>query len=347
MEIALSKEIKRAQWTQIIVDYLFKNAYEYVKRRKIETQLAACLMYEKNFSKDVFFPDKLSQEGLIMFQKSVQHLNLNEVEKMIEMAKKNVNFFEKDFTIKIFFHKSNVHFYVGRYPISPIHNNIYKKLCQDLKRNGVERIHWNKKIALVLTRYLFTLKGESHQLGIPYYNELQQIQPIKAEMFASPLNHTLDKFCSLYPDTDMPFGSIGSVFQLLEGQLEEGFYVANPPYHPRTMDMFVEKVIQKMKQVNFSVLITCPIWDYEGLCELGLNEFAEKYYKDVKYEMFEMAKCSEFYRFHILHPRHLHPYIDHKSQTQVQVVGTYSIFLSSNPTDFEKNLYNFLSQNKK
>ena len=47
------------------------------------------------------------------------------------------------------------------------------------------------------------------------------------ECFASPLNCRWPRFCSLFADTDSPFGSLGSFFQF---QPTQGSFEANPPF---------------------------------------------------------------------------------------------------------------------
>lgn len=59
----------------------------------------------------------------------------------------------------------------------------------------------------------------------------------RMECFASPLNSRYRNFCSAFPETDRPFGSLGSFFDFFP---ERGSYEANPP--------FVDSVIYKMAQ---------------------------------------------------------------------------------------------------
>lgn len=47
------------------------------------------------------------------------------------------------------------------------------------------------------------------------------------ECFASPLNCRWPSFCSMFPDTDAPFGSSGDFFQFFP---QRGSFEANPPF---------------------------------------------------------------------------------------------------------------------
>lgn len=344
MEISLFQETKRTKWIRKIVDFLWSKNKK-IKKQKLHTQLSSLLMFEKLSSTDVFFPTSVSSDGLVMFTKTVPNLKAEELESMFKKAIEKVNEEGKRIYPKMKIVNNEIFFFIGKQPILPIQNSVYVKLCKDLKRNNIPKFDWNKHISFMLCRYLSTLGGESNQLGIPYYEKLQEFEPVKVELFASPINHTIDKFCSLYLDTDKAFGSLGSVFDFLKSDdFTEGFYVANPPYHSKTMLMFMQKLLERMKNVKCSVLITCPVWDYDGFQKLGVPELC--FYKEMKYEMFELAKESEYYRFHVLHPRDKHGYINHRKQNKVSVVGTYSIFLSSRECKYEKELEIFLNNVK-
>ncbi|CAN0204456.1 unnamed protein product [Ectocarpus sp. 12 AP-2014] len=101
----------------------------------------------------------------------------------------------------------------------------------------------------------------------------------RMECFASPFNCRYSRYCSAFPDTDGPFGSVGSFFDF---QPTEGAYEANPP--------FVRDVILKManhmdgllqatsKALTFVVIIPC--WeDSAGWKRLRDSAFLSKHIK--------------------------------------------------------------------
>ncbi|CAM9119404.1 unnamed protein product [Ectocarpus sp. 4 AP-2014] len=101
----------------------------------------------------------------------------------------------------------------------------------------------------------------------------------RMECFASPFNCRYSRYCSAFPDTDGPFGSVGSFFDF---QPTEGAYEANPP--------FVRDVILKManhmdgllqataKALTFVVIIPC--WeDSVGWKRLRDSAFLSKHIK--------------------------------------------------------------------
>lgn len=344
MEVLLFQETKRTSCIKDILDFLCSKSPT-VKRNKLHTQLSSLLMFEKLFSNDVFFPVSVSPEGMVMFSKTIPNLKSQELEELFKKSIEKVSNAKKRIGVRMDIKNNKVFLFIGKKPLLPINFNVYLKLCQDLKRNNIPCFHWNKHIAFLVCRYFSTLGGESNQLGITYYDKLQEFEPIKVELFASPINHTVERFCSLYPDTDRVFGSYGSVFDFLQSdKFTEGLYVANPPYHPKTMVMFIKLLLEKMKTVKSSVLITCPVWDYDGFCKLGIPDLC--FYKHMKYEMFEMAKSSEYYRFHVIHGRDNHTYLNHRKQNKVAVVGTYTIFLSSKECPYEDKLKRFIEEIK-
>lgn len=58
-------------------------------------------------------------------------------------------------------------------------------------------------------------------------DELRKRFSTQQECFASPLNCRWPRFCSMFPDTDAPFGSTGDFFQFCP---HGGSFEANPPF---------------------------------------------------------------------------------------------------------------------
>src|SRR3546814_361298 len=106
---------------------------------------------------------------------------------------------------------------------------------------------------------------------------LQELFGVEAECFASPLNVTLDKFCSVGYDTDRYFGSAGSFWKFhgrdpkwhsaeTDMQRGGGSYEANPPFVEEVMDemaMKITELLQDAEQRNIplSFCVIVPGWD--------------------------------------------------------------------------------------
>lgn len=71
------------------------------------------------------------------------------------------------------------------------------------------------------------------------------------ECYASPINSTCKKFCSLFPETDAPFGSLGRFDNLLISEIldlepeEKQFSIEiNPPFIETIMDYATDRIIE-------------------------------------------------------------------------------------------------------
>lgn len=124
------------------------------------------------------------------------------------------------------------------------------------------------------------------------FNLLQKLFGVEAECFASPLNVTLDKFCSVAFDTDRFFGSAGSFWKfpgrdprwsspdqdILRGG---GSYEANPPFVEEVMDEMAVRIIAllrdaEQRNVPLSFCVIVPGWggDWKLLKEFTNSEFS-------------------------------------------------------------------------
>ena len=94
-------------------------------------------------------------------------------------------------------------------------------------------------------------------LSIPpsLYHFYNQSLPKVVESFASPVNHTLDRFCSIFYD-DMAFGAIGPFTEKLIRSNKGSSFIANPPYDTTTMN-YVSHVIADNPANNYVVCLPC------------------------------------------------------------------------------------------
>lgn len=99
-----------------------------------------------------------------------------------------------------------------------------------------------------LLTYAILGLGSGHFWGLTpeAYKEVRRRYGQRAlECFASPYNHNLDRFYSLFPELDAPYGSVGSFFQNFPDDDRHDAYVINPPFTQdlmlRTFGMVAEK----------------------------------------------------------------------------------------------------------
>lgn len=87
-----------------------------------------------------------------------------------------------------------------------------------------------RRVFCLLARYeAYTGNASGLQGAVPHhvFDALERACGVTAECFASPLNAHFPAFCSAFPDTDAPFGSVGSFFAW---RPRRGVYEANPPF---------------------------------------------------------------------------------------------------------------------
>ncbi len=118
----------------------------------------------------------------------------------------------------------------------------------------------------VLLRYA-ALGAYSSSWGIPFNaaRRLHKNYEVEIEGFASPLNSRLmgldGVFCSLFPDVDKPFGSIGSFFKV--GQTAKGgAWMINPPYIEDILLQAAEIVLERAaKEKDYEAYFMAPVWN--------------------------------------------------------------------------------------
>lgn len=132
----------------------------------------------------------------------------------------------------------------------------------------------------MIMRYsLFDNSGQQWSIGDNIYSLMIDDFKIGLEMFASPLNYTIPKYCSLFLDTDEAFGSIGSFFNLTsEILISSGIHGAlfNPPYLPLLMNRATSKLLSIMSECveadhELNIVAFLPAW-YDSYFMTALNE---------------------------------------------------------------------------
>lgn len=140
-----------------------------------------------------------------------------------------------------------------------------------------EKSKLNERMFSLLVRYQL-LFGTGYQGAIP--EKAFSIIEAKYEAFASPLNHTLEHYYSVFPDTDLYFGSKGSFFP---AELEPGMYEVNPPFLESSILATVTKLLTVLRDPaneEFTFLLVLPDWvdlpSYRELIESEYNQLGNK-----------------------------------------------------------------------
>jgi len=182
-----------------------------------------------------------------------------------------------------------------------LHKKVYNKLINLGKtyKNDI-----NKLIFCLILRYA-TLESYNQQLAVnpEFYNYLKTNYKINFELFASPFNCFFDNYCSLFFDLEKHFNSRGNFRNI---RLNQGFYIANPPYDEEIMRKMTLKILKRLEKTIFdlSFLIIIPIWNDP---KYGVNITTDsikksKYLIDIVKVDKRKAKFFDYYLYKFVYP---------------------------------------------
>jgi len=170
---------------------------------------------------------------------------------------------------------------------------------------GTPEETFNRDIFCMLSRYEAIPVGGGYHAAAPepVFRLLNRVLGVTHECFASPLNRSdvLPFYCSAYPDVDAPFGSLGSVWDVVSPNSTKLFrspcgisLEANPP--------FLEEVLYALAKTINSILAR-PAFDAVPISfTLILPDWQDT-------PAIVMLLDSPFYRYKIRIGREEHAYI--------------------------------------
>jgi hypothetical protein len=127
------------------------------------------------------------------------------------------------------------------------------ELGEAAAKEPAERDIFKERVLCLLVRYNSLQGGGVHgggfQAAIPdhVFDTLLRHFDVCFECFASPLNSRYPHFCSAFPDTDAPFGSLGSFFNF---KPRAGSFEANPPFVPNLILKMAEHMHQLLVRAD-------------------------------------------------------------------------------------------------
>lgn len=131
--------------------------------------------------------------------------------------------------------------------------------CVDLAAAARDQDFLSHAMALSLRYEGLAGGGFQAACPAPVFAFLHSALGVSMECFASPMNCRFPTFTSAFPDTDRPFGSLGSFFSW---HPTEGSFEANPPFVPELMaDMAVhiERLLASSNKA-LSFVVVMPAW---------------------------------------------------------------------------------------
>ena len=209
-------------------------------------------------------------------------------------------------------------------------------------KNKFDEILWG-----IIYRYQL-LGSNNHQLAVlpNIMTKMSFDYNLNFECFASAINNTFPRFCSIYWDLEKYFGSVGSFFNIIP---IKGTYGFNPPYQKDIIEIGIHKLFNFLEQSNeqLTFIITIPIWDSHGrniMKELFNNDLEKQNIDYGDFLIMKEIKESKFFRKLRMIPKEKFTYVDHNFELYKNktIQNTYVIILSNGSIDFDKlNDYNF------
>lgn len=149
----------------------------------------------------------------------------------------------------------------------------------------------NKIIMRMLLRYA-SIISTSQQWNLPHkwYEDMVNSFNATIEGFASPLNSQLmiimpkgeAKFCSLFPDTDEPFGSLGSIFELNSKTINDKVIINNPPYVLEIMNKLMKVQMKWLEIIPITIIMSVPAWKDAEYFHQAINNKYLVYEEEMK-----------------------------------------------------------------
>lgn len=169
------------------------------------------------------------------------------------------------------------------------------------------------------------LDGLSYQWSLPpnCFKFLIERCGIKTELFASPLNHHMTNYFSLFPDNDVIFGSKGDFFKSTWDTFKDGgFYEANPP--------FIESVFIKSAQIIINYLIKAEKYGVNLSFMYIMPDWTDSF-------AYQRLTESRFFRRQIILGKSQHIYWEYRKNRHVIAnFSSHVILLSSSETAFKQ-----------
>ncbi len=221
---------------------------------------------------------------------------------------------------------------------------IYDKLVNSYTgpKGKVDEYLW-----AIVFRYQL-LGSNNHQLAVlPNIMEaMTKDYNLNFECFASAINSTYPRYCSIYYDLEKYFGSVGSFFNITPIKGTFGF---NPPYQKDIIDLGIKRLfgfLEKTKE-NLTFIITIPIWDNIGRDYMKSNYANELEKQNIDYGDFPIVNSvreSKYFKGLRMIPKEKFTYVDHNFELYKNktIQNTYVIILSNSEPDLTNlNSYDF------
>jgi len=142
-------------------------------------------------------------------------------------------------------------------PLLHSHNEAYSDhQNEDVGSKARHEALFHRRLFALVSRYE-AVGAAGYQAALPsaVWPLLVDHLGISGELFASPLNASLDRFCSAYADTDSWFGSLGSAFALEDDMFlsQDMAFEVNPPFVEALMVRLVERLHRLLRSSSHAL----------------------------------------------------------------------------------------------
>ncbi len=166
----------------------------------------------------------------------------------------------------------------------------------------------------LLARYQY-LGGLNNSLSVP--PRILDLFP-SHELFGTPLN-THTRFCSPFQD-EAVFSSHGSFFDF-NAYEEDVVYFANPPFDDAFCSLVADRLLEKLEEKPFHLIVIIPVWDSEEQRKHGLKDFG------LPFDCYRRLVQSKFFLEDVFLEKEKYPFFNYFSQRQVYISNVHLINL--------------------
>jgi len=191
----------------------------------------------------------------------------------------------------------------------------------------------NEYLAILVSRYICIGTTNNHCSVPPFVIEYCGI---RTELFGSPLNTSVEQYCSPMIDIEKHFGSLGSFFDF---NMCSGTYLLNPPYDESIINESMEKIFNVLtSSKEITVIVVLPIWDIETQAIFDhipvsnkepSRKDSFKKSKNLEFPIIPVIKKNKYTRSHYLLGCHTHKFFNFYIDGYLPMADTHLFVLSN------------------
>ena len=215
-----------------------------------------------------------------------------------------------------------------------IKHKVPKKLYYKVKKQHLDpNKDFDTLLFCLIIRYKAIYNYNTMSLGVPInvYDVLYKKYNVSLELFGSAFNNHMPNYGGLFYDLEKDFGCRGNVMNI---ELEKGFYVCNPPYEIYLIKLTYEKLLRKLDTTKeLTIFNVLPAWnemfskDIKKHCKQELKHF------DI-YNIYNTIFSSKYLLYHRLYCKDQFPFYHYLEDKIFPATHCHIFILSNTEVDF-------------